>query len=44
LDCTAVSARDLAVEAKRMGLIDLRIAGDVVDLVLDRLDPAEGRT
>jgi len=44
LDCTAARARDLAVEAKRIGLIDLRIAGDVVDLVLDRLDPAEGRT
>lgn len=44
LDCTPTSARDLAVEAKRIGLIDLRIAGEVVDLVLDRLDPAEGRT
>ena len=44
LDCTPASARDLAVEAKRMGLIDLRIAGEVVDLVLDRLDPAEGRS
>ena len=43
LDCTPTSARDLAVEAKRIGLIDLRIAGEVVDLVLDRLDPAEGR-
>ena len=44
LDCTPAGARDLAVEAKRIGLIDLRIAGEVVDLVLDRLDPAEGRT
>lgn len=44
LDCTVASARDLAVEAKRIGLIDLRIAGNVIDLVLDRLDPAEGRT
>ena len=44
LDCTPASARDLAVEAKRMGLIDLRTAGEVVDLVLDRLDPAEGRS
>jgi hypothetical protein len=44
LDCTPTSARDLAVEAKRIGLIDLRIAGEVVDLVLDRLDPSEGRT
>lgn len=44
LDCTPTRARDLAVEAKRIGLIDLRIGGEVVDLVLDRLDPAEGRT
>jgi hypothetical protein len=44
LDCAPASARDLAVEAKRIGLIDLRIAGEVVDLVLDRLDPTEGRT
>lgn len=44
LDCTPAAARDLAVEAKRIGLIDLRIAGDVVDLALDRLDPKEGRS
>lgn len=44
LDCTPVAARDFAIEAKRIGLIDLRIAGDVVDLALDRLDPAEGRS
>ena len=44
LDCTPVAARDLAIEAKRIGLIDLRIAGDVVDLALDRLDPSEGRS
>jgi hypothetical protein len=44
LDCTPSSARDLAIEAKRIGLIDLRIAGDVIDLALDRLDPTEGRT
>ena len=44
LDCTPVAARDLAIEAKRIGLIDLRIAGEVVDLVLDRLDPLEGRS
>ena len=42
LDCPPARARELAIEAKRIGLIDLRIAGDVVDLVLDRLDPAEG--
>lgn len=44
LDCAPAGARDLALEAKRVGLIDLRIAGEVVDLVLDRLDPTEGRT
>lgn len=39
LDCTASSARSLALEAKRIGLIDLRIAGDVIEFGLDRLDP-----
>jgi hypothetical protein len=39
LDCTLASARDLALDAKRQGLIDLRIAGDVWDLRLERLDP-----
>lgn len=39
LDCTPSSARALALEAKRVGLIDLRIAGDVIEFGLDRLDP-----
>ncbi len=43
LDCTPARARDMAVEAKRIGLIDLRISGEVIDLVLDRLDPLERR-
>jgi hypothetical protein len=43
LDCTATSARGLALEAKRVGLIDLLIAGDVFELGLDRLDPRLGR-
>lgn len=43
LDCTSTSARTLATEAKRIGLIDLRTAGDVVELGLDRLDPGLGR-
>lgn len=43
LDCTAASARTLAFEAKRIGLIDLRTAGDVVEFGLDRLDPRLGR-
>lgn len=44
LDCTATSARGLALEAKRLGLIDLRTAGDVIEFGLDRLDPGLGRT
>jgi hypothetical protein len=43
LDCSASSARDLAVAAKRLGLIDLRMAGEVIELGLERLDPAAGR-
>jgi hypothetical protein len=43
LDCTATSARNLALEAKRIGLIDLRTSGDVVEFGLDRLDPGIGR-
>lgn len=39
LDCPPVRARELALEGKRLGLVDLRIAGDVVDIRLDRLDP-----
>jgi len=39
LDCTLASARDLALHAKRQGLIDLRVSGDVWDLGLERLDP-----
>ena len=39
LDCDPSRARDLAVEAKRLSLLDLRMAGDVVELNLSRLDP-----
>jgi hypothetical protein len=39
LDCVPSQALDLAIEAKRLGLLDLRVAGDVFDLNLDRLDP-----
>ena len=39
LDCNASSALELAVTAKRLGLVDLRMAGDVLELNLDRLDP-----
>lgn len=44
LDCTPSSARRLALDAKRVGLIDLRISGDVIEFGLDRLDPGLGRT
>lgn len=40
LDCSASSALEMATAAKRIGLLDLRMAGDVIDLNLDRLDPA----
>jgi len=39
LDCTPSQALDRAIEAKRLGLVDLRVAGGVFDLNLDRLDP-----
>lgn len=44
LDCSASSARALAVETKRAGLIDLRNAGDVLELGLERLDPENRRS
>jgi len=40
LDCSASAALELATAAKRLQLVDLRMAGDVIDLRLDRLDPA----
>jgi hypothetical protein len=43
LDCDPSRARHLALEAKRIGLLDLRIAGDVVELNFSRLDPAYER-
>jgi len=39
LDCSPSQALNLAIEAKRLGLLDLRVAGDVFDLSLERLDP-----
>jgi hypothetical protein len=39
LDCDPSRARQLALDAKRVGLLDLRMAGDVVELNLSRLDP-----
>jgi hypothetical protein len=40
LDCSKSDALDLALEAKRLGILDLRISGEVFDLNLDRLDPS----
>lgn len=42
LDCSVSSVRELALEAKRIELIDLRIGGDVFELGLERLDPGVG--
>jgi hypothetical protein len=39
LDCDPSRARDIAVEAKRLSLLDLRMAGDIIELNLSRLDP-----
>lgn len=40
LDADPATARNLAIEAKRAGLLDLRISDKIVDLQLDRLDPS----
>lgn len=42
LDCTFDCARDLAFEAKKLGLLDLRISGEIVDIKFDRLDQRSG--
>lgn len=43
LDCTASSARALALEAKRVGLIDFHGAEDVIEVGFEHLDPGIGR-
>jgi hypothetical protein len=43
LDCDPSQGRRLALEAKQIGLLDLRMAGDVVEVDLARLDPGVGR-
>lgn len=43
-DCSQAESRHLALEAKRLGLIDLRIAGEVIEISFDRLDPPTNRT
>jgi hypothetical protein len=44
LDCPPPKGRNLALEAKRIGLLDLRVSGNVVELNLDRLDPVSARS
>jgi hypothetical protein len=44
LDCPPSVGRQLALEAKRLGLIDVRMAADVVELSLERLDPVNKRS
>ena len=39
IDCQPSQARALAIDAKRHGLIDLRMAAEVLDVSFDRLDP-----
>jgi hypothetical protein len=43
LDCDPSKGRQLALEAKRIGLIDLRLSGDIIELNLSRLDPNYAR-
>jgi hypothetical protein len=43
IDTSPTAARSLLLEAKQLGLIDLRIAGDVITLGFDRLDASAGR-
>jgi hypothetical protein len=43
LDCSPESGRRLAIEAKQHSLLDLRMAADIVELRLDRLDPSVAR-
>lgn len=42
LDCTPLVAKELALDAKRMGLIDMRTAGGVTEINLSRLDQRGG--
>jgi hypothetical protein len=39
IDCQPTQARALAIDAKRHGLMDLRMAADVIDVDFDRMDP-----
>ncbi len=39
LDCQPAYAQDVAIEAKRLGFIDMRILGEIIEINFDRLDP-----
>ena len=43
LDVSPDKARCLAIEAKRLGLIDLNMSGEVIALDVNRMDPARRR-
>ena len=43
LDCPPSKGQELALEAKRIGLLDMRVAGNVIEINLERLDPMPGR-
>jgi hypothetical protein len=43
LDCSPGQAEELALEAKRVGLIDLQMAADVFYIAFERLDPWQAR-
>ena len=38
LDCSATLGQELALEAKRLGFIDIRMAADVVEIAFNRLE------
>ena len=38
LDCNASRAQEFALEAKRLGLIDIRMAAEVVEIIFNRLE------
>jgi hypothetical protein len=43
LDCSPTAAQELGLTAKKLGLIDLRAAGEVLELGLEKLDPLRRR-